>query len=123
MKFERSIDAEARIVILKVDGDLGDRDLLSLADALERDPEVPRDFSLLIDLREANGREVTSAGVQALAARSLVLSRESRRAVVVPSNLGYGMARMYEMLSEKRGGSARVFRDYREALRWVELGV
>ena len=123
MKFERSIDTEARIVILKVDGDLGDRDLLSLADALERDPEVLRDFALLIDLREANGREVTSAGVQALAARSLVLSRESRRAVVVPSNLGFGMARMYEMLSEKRGGAARVFRDYSEALRWLELGV
>jgi hypothetical protein len=123
MKFERSIDAEARIVVLRVDGDLGDPDLLTLADALEQDPQVQTDFSLLIDLREANGREVTSAGVQALAARSLVLDRSSRRAVVVPSNLGFGMARMYEMLSDRRGGSARVFRSYSEALRWLEFGV
>jgi hypothetical protein len=123
MKFERSIDAEARIVVLKVDGALEDRDLLGLADRLEQDPEVQMDFSLLIDLREADGREVTSAGVQALAARSLVLSRPSRRAVVVPSNLGFGMARMYEMFSGRRGGAARVFRSYSEALRWLEFGV
>ena len=123
MKFARSIVAEARIVILKVDGELGDQDLLSLADALEQDPEVAADFSLLIDLSEADGREVTSSGVRALAARALVLSPASRRAVVVPSALGFGMARMYELLSERRGGAARVFRNNSEALRWLEFGV
>ena len=123
MKFERSIDPEARIAILKVEGDLGDRELLELADALESDPEIRPELSLLIDLRQADGREVTSAGVRALAAQPLVLSPTSRRAVVVPSALGFGMARMYEMRSEARGGVVRVFRDYDEARRWVELGV
>ena len=123
MKFERSIDAEARIVILKIQGEIGDRELLELAEVLATDPEVRPDLSLLIDLREADGREVTSAGVQALATRALVLSPGSRRAVVVPSQLGFGMARMYEILSERRGGGARVFRSYSDALRWLEFGV
>ena len=123
MKVERTIDSAARIVVLEVSGHLGDAELLALADQLEKDPEVSADFSLLIDLRQADGRDVTSAGVQALASRALVLSRSSRRAVVVPSDLGFGMARMYEMLSERRGGAARVFRGHSEAMRWLEFGV
>jgi hypothetical protein len=66
---------------------------------------------------------VTSAGVRALADRPLILSAASRRAVVVASDLAFGMARMYEILSEKRGGGTRVFREYGEARRWVETGV
>jgi hypothetical protein len=123
VQVERTVDSKARVVVLEVIGDLGDRGLFELASELEKAPGVESDFSLLIDLRQANGRQVTSAGVQALAMRSLVLSPASRRAVVVPTDLGFGMARMYEMLSEKRGGATRVFRDYDEARRWVELGV
>jgi hypothetical protein len=37
---------------------------------------------------------------------------------VVPSDLGYGMARMYE-LQRENGGATRVFRDFDEAWRWL----
>jgi hypothetical protein len=121
MQVERRSDAAARVVVLKVTGELGDQDLASLASELEKAPDVGADFSLLIDLREANGASVTSAGVRALARTPLVLSEESRRAVVVPSAFGFGMARMYELLRYDRG-AIRVFRDYDEALRWVKTG-
>jgi len=122
MQVERTIDPVARVVTLTVSGYLGDEGLLSLADQLADAPDVEPDFSLLIDLRQANGLNVTSAGVRKLVARPLVLSAESRRAVVVPSHLGFGMARMYEMLREDRGGATRAFRDYDEARRWVTTG-
>jgi hypothetical protein len=121
MQVERRADATTRVVVLKVSGELGDRDLASLADELAKAPDVEAHFSLLIDLREADGRSVTTAGVRGLARLPLVLSQESRRAVVVPTALGFGMARMYEMLRHERGAT-RVFRDYDEALRWVETG-
>lgn len=123
MQIERRVDAAARVVTLEVTGSLGDRDLLSLADELEKTPELSPDFALLIDLRQADGTSVTSAGVRALVARPMVLSTTSRRAVVVPSDLGFGMARMYELLREDRGGATRAFRDYDEARRWVETEV
>ena len=122
MQIEWRVDAAARLVTLEVSGSLGDQDLLSLADELEKAPDVKTDFALLIDLRQADGTSVTSAGVRALVARPMVLSRASRRAVVVPSDLGFGMARMYEMLREDRGGATRAFRDYDEARRWVSSG-
>ena len=123
MRIERQVNAADRVVILSVSGDLGDQELPAIASELEKDPEVQPDFSLLIDLREASGRSVTSAGVRALADRSLVLSPESRRAVVVPSELGFGMARMYEILRENPRGAMQVFRDFDEAQRWVTTGV
>jgi hypothetical protein len=90
---ERKIDRVAHVVVLEVNGDLGDRDLLSLADERAREPAVPPEFSLPMVLRQADGCGMTSGGVRALASRALVLSPASRRAVGVPSELGYGRAR------------------------------
>jgi hypothetical protein len=80
--------------------------------------EVDR-IGRVVVLAVAGGLAVTGNGVRALVAQPLVLSPESRRAVVVPSDLGFGMARMYEMLREERGGVTRAFRDVDEARRWV----
>jgi len=119
MRVSREVDGTNRVVTLGVSGELDDDGLLALAAELQKDPEVTPDFALLIDLRKANGLAVTGHGVRALVAQPLVLSRASRRAVVVPSDLGFGMARMYEMLREDRGGGTRAFRDFDEAQRWV----
>jgi hypothetical protein len=125
MQIEWKVDSVARAVTLTVSGNLGDEELLGLADEFAKASEVDRDFSLLIDLRQAHGQKVTSAGVRKLVARPLVLSAAFRLAVVVPSNLGFGMARMYEMLreGEGRGGAMRVFHDYDEAQRWITISV
>ncbi len=119
MRVERTIDLDSRVVILTVSGDLDDGELLRLGEELAGTSGLKQELSLLIDLRQANGKSVTSTGVQRLVVQPLVLSAASRRAVVVPSNFGFGMARMYEMLREDRGGSPRVFRDYADARRWV----
>ena len=120
MTIDHQIDHTMRMVVVTITGELTDKSLLSVADALKKAPGVEKDFSLLLDLRGADGQNITTAGVQNLAARPLVLSPESRRAVVVPSVLGFGMARMYELM---RGtGGMRVFHDYDEARRWIETG-
>ena len=123
MRITRKVNAADRVIIVAVSGEIGDQDLLSVADELEIDRAVRSDYSLLIDLRQADGRNVTRNGVRALAARGSVLSPESRRAVVVPTSLGFGMARMYEMLRGQSEGSWDVFRDFEEAERWVKTGV
>jgi hypothetical protein len=122
MQVDQQVDPEARLVILTVSGEVEDSDLLSLAIEVEDDPEIKHDFSLLVDLRSADGRNVTSAGVRALAQRPFAISPASRRGIVVESELHFGMARVYEALREAQGGAIRVFRDYEEAVRWVTTG-
>ena len=44
---------------------------------------------------------------------------DSRRAVVVPSEMGYGMARMYELMQDGESGQIRVFRNREDAENWL----
>ena len=120
MNIDREIDHTHRIILVTISGDMSDAELLDLADLIERMPGISPDFSILFDLRTANGQGVTSEGVRVAATRPMVLSPESRRGIVVPSMLGFGMARMYQLF---RGESTtRVFMDYDKARRWVETG-
>ena len=119
MRVHREIDPVHRVVTLGVSGELDDEGLLSLAAELRKDPEVNPDFAFLIDLRETSGKAVTTDGVRALIAQPLVLSPRIQTRGRRAQRPGYGMARMYEMLREDRGGSARAFRDFDEAPRWV----
>jgi hypothetical protein len=119
MHVNREIDASDRVVILDVSGELSDEGLRSLAAEARAALEEKPDFGLLIDLRNAVGRDVTTEGVRILATQPLLLSPDSRRAIVVPSDLGFGMGRMYQTLREGQAGEINVFRDLDEARRWV----
>jgi hypothetical protein len=120
MRVAREIDSQSHLVILTVSGKLTDQGLLRLYDELRETEGLTPDFELLIDLRQADGREVSTAAVTSLAERPLLLSPESRRAVVVTSEFGFGMARMYELLRDAKGGEIRVFRDFDEARLWLD---
>lgn len=122
MQVDLQIDHSHRVVTLTVTGELSDDGLLGLGDLIEKNPAITPEFSMLIDLRGSSGKSVTAAGVRAMAARRLALPPESRRAVVVPSTLGYGMARMYELLRGDGAGAPRVFTDLDQAQRWVRTG-
>jgi hypothetical protein len=122
MQVDKRVTAADRVLTLNLSGEIRDEDMLSLAIDIENDPEVKPDFSMLLDVRRADVRSVTSAGVRRLAERPFALAPESRRGVVVPDELSFGMARMYEALRDKLGGAIRVFRDFDEAKRWVTTG-
>ncbi len=119
MRVSCEVDRTDRVVVLCVSGEIDDAGLLGLPAAIGAAGEVPPDFALLVDLRQASGVRVTAAGVRSLVAQPLVLAPASRRAVVVPTDLGFGMARMYEMLREERAGGMRAFRDFDAARQWV----
>ena len=115
------INAARGVIIVTVTGVLTDEGLFDMHRRLAGDPAVKPNFAVLFDLRQANGIAVTTDGVRVLADLPLVLSPESRRAVVVPSDLGFGMARMYGLLRGNKGGTVEVFRDFAEASRWIGL--
>jgi hypothetical protein len=114
------IRPEEKVVTVTITGEIDDRTFVDVHHEIAGNPAITRDFALLVDLREAHGERVTSAGVRALVQLPLVLSPTSRRAVVVPTDLGFGVARMYE---SRRGDAGAVvpFRDIAAARRWVGL--
>jgi hypothetical protein len=120
MTVDHHIDDEHRIVILTLTGALTDADLLGLREVIEKIPGMTSDMSLLFDLRFASGLKITTEGVRRMATGPLAFPPGVRRAVVVPSLLGFGLARMYEALRGE--GAPRVFKDYDDAYQWLKSG-
>lgn len=122
MSTSYEIDSERRVIVVTVRGDLRDEDLLEIHERLRTEPKLEPDFGLLVDLRGAVGRDITMGGVQNLLERPSLFSPTARRAIVVESDLGFGMSRMYELQRDDLAGTLRVFRDVDQANRWLDEG-
>jgi hypothetical protein len=121
MHWTREIDPLHRVAIVTVSGELTGDGLFMLYDELRDAPEVGSDFALLVDLRRASGRKLTSDGIGALAQRPLKFSPKARRAVVVSSDFELAMAQLYNMFRSAEGGELAIARDFAVTRRWVEI--
>jgi len=121
MPLTYEIDAMRGVISVTGIGELTDQQLVDLHNRFASDPAVKPEFAVLFDMRGATGAGVTPEGVRNLAGLPFVLSRESKRAVVVGTDLGFGMARMYGLRREPRNPVFEVFRDLDEAQGWIGL--
>ncbi|HKD50273.1 MAG TPA: hypothetical protein VKB90_05730 [Candidatus Acidoferrum sp.] len=84
-----------------------------------KDPDFDPSFGEIADLTEVTQVEVSGDDIREIAQKN-IFSPLSRRAIVVPNDVIFGLARMYEILRELQGESGiRVFRTLDEALDWV----
>jgi hypothetical protein len=114
------IDRALKIIFNTYSGVLTDEDLYTHQREMLADPSFSADFSQL-----SNYLDVTQVQVSTPAIHSLAASRSFRpgvrRAIVVSSELSYGLSRMFQMLHEESGENTEVFRDLSEARRWLGL--
>jgi hypothetical protein len=119
MPFFYKIDKQRRLVMSTAAGVLSKAEVLGHQDQLLKDPDFDPSFSQLSDLTHVTGFEVTQADMRELTERT-VFSPESRRAVIVSTDLAYGMSRMFGIFRESKGERGiRVFRKLEDALDWV----
>src|SRR5260221_12834333 len=113
------IDQARRLVLSEGSGLLPMPDLLAHQDNPAGDPDFSADYSQLYDLTQVTDVEVTPNDLRRLAQRSVFLPN-ARRAVLVSSDVVFGLSRMFEMFRESLGETGiRVFRDHAEATAWV----
>lgn len=113
------IDHDKRIVRSRAWGTLVDADLQGTQQALRDDPRFEATYSQIYDFSEVEDLQITGKGVRGLA-QSSPFARDARRAVVVGSDHGYGMARMFALLSDRDSRTFRIFRDVAAATAWIE---
>ena len=115
------IDEARGLVITTATGTLTDKDILGLKSRLAADPLWAPSMRELSDVRAIDRLEVTSAGVQKMVWRDehLPSIREYRLAIIAPQDHVFGMARMYEMLTNHSVPNVAVFRELDEALNWL----
>jgi hypothetical protein len=121
---EYQIDRTQGVIFTRCHGTLEAADMWSIADRLRSDPDFDVHQRQLIDLTEMVGMTASFRAIRNFAENRNgdPFSGHSRRAVVAPRNLAYGLARMYEALREgKEQGKFRVFRTMAEARDWLGL--
>ena len=74
-----------------------------------------------MDYSEVELTDLSGPGVRALARMPSPFSDGARRAVVVRSDLGYGLVRMFQQLRDQQGNDLEIFRSLQEARDWLGI--
>jgi hypothetical protein len=120
MPADYAIDAELRLVRCRGWGRVTNEDLFGVQDRLAVDPAFDPQYGMLYDFTGVTDAAVTHDAIAALRVRD-PFARGARQAVVVDSDVAFGLSRMYELLHELHEEEFRVFRDPLEAHRWLGI--
>jgi hypothetical protein len=122
MPVSYQIDEALGLVLTTATGVLTDTDILQHKARVVADPRWKPGMRELADARSIDRFEVTTAGVRQMTAldeHNAAALESYALAIVVGHDAAYGMARMYQMLTEHTIPHVRVFRDMDEAKRWI----
>lgn len=95
-----------------------DRELLAHVHTLTADPRFVRNFRQLADLRDVTDVQITPSCIKEMV-RLNPYGAGARRAVVVTNDVVFGMARMYQILSDESPDELQIFRKMDDALQWL----
>ena len=120
MPQSHQIDTARRIVVSRAWGGLSTVDFLAHFQAVGADPPFDPTFAQLVDLRDVTVFTLDTGTIREKAARSL-FQPGVRRAIVAPSDIAFGLARMFGMYAASASQTVSVFRTIDEAERWLGL--
>lgn len=118
MAIAHTIDAELGLVLCRAWDVLTNEDLHRHYEAIQADPAFQRTFRQLGDLRDVTRLTADSAAIAA-AASLQVFAPGTRRALIAPTDITFGLARMFASYAEDVGQTVRVFRSAEDAESWV----
>jgi len=120
MSIEYIINKERGIVFSKASGTMTDEATIVHRDQFSQDPLFKSSFWQLLDLTDVDDFQMTQKGIRILAERN-PFSEGSRRAIVAGNDITYGMARMYQLLTDQHAHDLTVFKNMDEAKAWLGL--
>jgi hypothetical protein len=99
---------------------LTDRELLAHVRALTTDSRFAPHFRQLADLRDVMEIKFTASTIREMV-RLNPFGAGARRALVVTSDELFGMARMYQLLTDESPDELQIFRKMDDALQWLGI--
>jgi hypothetical protein len=113
--FKLEFDAANKILRLSIYGEVADQTLLDGYTLLERCYDHLGACNCIVDYTTATRFEITSVGVRYLSSKPPIFPMDCVTLNIAPEDLIYGMARMFQGVSEDRP-NFRVVRSMDEAL-------
>jgi hypothetical protein len=121
MPIKHTIDVERRLVYSRLWGVVSEVDAWSSAASLMDDPSFDPTFAQLSDMRDVTKIEVDPSTIRDLATMR-IFDAESRRAIVVASDLQTGVGRMTTSYAERGDQQIALFTSVTEAEEWLGIG-
>ena len=121
MDTDLNYDKDSNIIYQKLHGSCSILKLAHLFDEMKQFQITPG-LKIFTDITDADLKDANYNSISTLEKKLdefLDKYLPIRKAIFVDSNLEFGIARMYEMLSEKEGFDVRVFRSKTKALEWL----
>ncbi len=110
-------------VLAELTGTLIDEELLDTYETLYQHADWRLGMNELVDMRAADMRRITAAGLRKLMHLTERYATEKfRTAIVATDDLPYGLARIYQVISESSPEEVSVFRNMSQARYWLGLG-
>ncbi len=121
MQTDISYDRQNKLLVVKISGRIEFDKIKQFAQESFRSGKIPLDTNALYDLTEVDFSDIDSDFEQRLIMFREQLNRgDAKIACLVSSDLGYGLGRMYEALSDNLPQQVRVFRDPVQAENWLK---
>jgi hypothetical protein len=114
------IDPERRLVLTRAWGVLTARQLADVMSRILLDPRFDPTYRSLGDLSEVTDILIEPMDAAQTAA-SPIFAHGVRRAIVAPSDVAFGMARMFATFAERSGQEVQIFREMQLAEEWLQL--
>ncbi len=121
MPITHRVDPDTRILFVTRSGSIDSQDEVKARRERQTDPLVVPGIRVVVDCREVNPCDSPEA-VRNLADQITTLAEKLRCgpvAIVVATDIQYGMARMYQALTDLSHPDTTVFHDYGEAVEWI----
>jgi hypothetical protein len=113
-----TIDPQQGLVRTRAWATCTSADLRGLYHRLIADPRFRPDFLHLTNLEAVTEFAVDACAIVETASWP-VFDAGTRRAIVAPSDIAFGLSRMFSLCAERVGQNVRVFRDAVEAMEWL----
>ena len=120
MPAEYTIDKLSGGVFSSAYGIITDQDAYSHQDRLRNDPEFNPGYFQLFDFTKVTQADISTEAIHLLAERN-PFGQGSHRAFVVPSDLMYGLSRMFQILTDHHQDKLSIFKDIHEARKYLSL--
>ena len=126
MPIRVSIDRQRGLITTVISGAITPADLVAAYERIFADPDFRPGLDSLWDMRDARLAAFTTEHIRQTS--EYILSQAARRgsgyksALVASADLQFGLARMYEVFTERLPAEVGVFRDIDDALRWLAEG-
>jgi hypothetical protein len=121
MPFLFDLDEGRGVFRVQARDEVDDAQLIDLVARLGRDAAYVAGYPILCDCSAATAVSISSGLIESLAKGAR--SRTNVVAVIAPSAVAFGLARMYQIFSDPEDARIRVFTNATEAMAWLDARV